>query len=291
MAINFPDSPTSGDTHTVGDKTWTWNGTSWDVVVSTPISNQIIDADGDTRIHVEESPDEDYIRFDTAGTERMTIGPTGDVAVANDLSVTGTISGGSTSFPTSLDSGTMPAIEALQAKVGADSSAVTSSHDYLIADHASRLTTLEGASGGKILQVVTTFFQGDFSTSSTSFVDATGHSVTITPSSASSKILVFYDAYIYHSTAGGTREINLLRDSTTINQPSAGTNPASAQTYLSAYENGRTGFHHLDSPATTSAVTYKIQVKTDRGTVRLGTDASGGVLRTPTNFTVMEVAA
>jgi hypothetical protein len=35
------------------------------------------------------------------------------------------------------------AVEALQAKVGADSSAVTTSHDYKIADHASRLTTLE----------------------------------------------------------------------------------------------------------------------------------------------------
>lgn len=70
-------------------------------------------------------------------------------------------------FPSSLDSFTNPsssdaldsvsvphatqhsdlndAVEALQAKVGADSSAVTSSHDYKIADHASRLTTLEGA--------------------------------------------------------------------------------------------------------------------------------------------------
>lgn len=209
-----------------------------------------------------------------------------------------------TSFPSSLDSFTNPlssdtlsspshagqhtdlndAVAALEAKVGADSSAVSSSLDYKVAQ-------LEAASTGKILQVVSTFFQGDFSTSSTSFVDATGHSVTITPSSSSSKILVLYDAYIFHATAGGTRVINLVRNSTTINQPSSGTLPASAQTYLSAYENGRTGFHHLDSPATTSAVTYKIQVKTDRGTVRLGTDASGGVLRTPTNFTVMEVAA
>ena len=69
------------------------------------------------------------------------------------------------SFPTSLDTFTNPtsadaldsvsvphatqhsdlndAVEALEAKVGADSSAVTSSHDYKIADHASRLTTLE----------------------------------------------------------------------------------------------------------------------------------------------------
>jgi hypothetical protein len=95
MAINFPDSPSNGDTVTVGDKTWTWNGSTWDVVVSTPISNQIVDADGDTRVHVEESPDEDYLRFDTAGTERMTINPSGNVAMTGDLTVTGNLAVGS----------------------------------------------------------------------------------------------------------------------------------------------------------------------------------------------------
>ena len=40
------------------------------------------------------------------------------------------------------------AVEALQAKVGANSSAVTTSHDYKIADHASRITVLEGATAG-----------------------------------------------------------------------------------------------------------------------------------------------
>jgi len=34
MAINFPDSPSVNDTHTVGDKTWTWDGTSWNVVTA-----------------------------------------------------------------------------------------------------------------------------------------------------------------------------------------------------------------------------------------------------------------
>jgi hypothetical protein len=43
------------------------------------------------------------------------------------------------------------AVEALQVKVGADSSAVTSSHDYKIADHASRITTLEGATTGSLV--------------------------------------------------------------------------------------------------------------------------------------------
>ena len=39
------------------------------------------DADLDTKIQVEESADEDIIRFDTAGTERMTVGANGDVNV------------------------------------------------------------------------------------------------------------------------------------------------------------------------------------------------------------------
>jgi len=78
-----------------------------------------------------------------------------------------------TNFPASLDTLTNPtssdslsspshsaqhanvndAIEALQAKVGADSSAVTTSLDYKVADHASRLTTLEGAAGSGLVLV------------------------------------------------------------------------------------------------------------------------------------------
>jgi hypothetical protein len=43
-------------------------------------SDSLTDADADTKIQVEESADEDIIRFDTAGTERMTIGATGIIA-------------------------------------------------------------------------------------------------------------------------------------------------------------------------------------------------------------------
>ena len=45
----------------------------------------IQDADEDTKIQVEESSDEDIIRFDTAGTERMTIGASGDVSITGNL--------------------------------------------------------------------------------------------------------------------------------------------------------------------------------------------------------------
>jgi predicted heme/steroid binding protein len=53
-------------------------------------SDSITDADGDTKIQVEEGSDEDIIRFDTAGTERMSIGATGVVTIVGDLTVNGT---------------------------------------------------------------------------------------------------------------------------------------------------------------------------------------------------------
>ncbi|MGA1036673.1 MAG: C1q-like domain-containing protein [Ilumatobacteraceae bacterium] len=58
MAINFPDSPSVNDTHTVGDKTWVWDGTVWSVVVGAvpttvselTISNDLT-VDGDATVY------------------------------------------------------------------------------------------------------------------------------------------------------------------------------------------------------------------------------------------------
>jgi len=46
-----------------------------------PLRRSLIDADGDTKVQVEEAADEDYIRFDTFGTERMVIDNTGNVGI------------------------------------------------------------------------------------------------------------------------------------------------------------------------------------------------------------------
>ncbi|PCI98597.1 MAG: hypothetical protein COB14_07720 [Alphaproteobacteria bacterium] len=46
------------------------------------VGGGLIDADADTQIQVEEGADDDTIRFDTAGTERMVIGSTGNVGIA-----------------------------------------------------------------------------------------------------------------------------------------------------------------------------------------------------------------
>jgi hypothetical protein len=48
-------------------------------------SNSIADADSDTKIQVEEGSDEDIIRFDTAGTEQMTIKADGTITLTQGL--------------------------------------------------------------------------------------------------------------------------------------------------------------------------------------------------------------
>ncbi len=63
--------------------------------VSAGAASSMVDADGDTKIQVEESSDEDKIRFDTAGSERMIIDASGNVGIGtstnlvNKLSVNG----------------------------------------------------------------------------------------------------------------------------------------------------------------------------------------------------------
>ena len=50
---------------------WYYNGTSWVNLYN--ILTQLADADNDTKVQVEKNPDEDIIRFDLAGQERMTL--------------------------------------------------------------------------------------------------------------------------------------------------------------------------------------------------------------------------
>ena len=58
-----------------------------DVDESTLVLNTLRDADGDTKVQVEKTSDEDKIRFDTAGVERMTIIDDGTVGIGNTTPV------------------------------------------------------------------------------------------------------------------------------------------------------------------------------------------------------------
>jgi hypothetical protein len=61
-----------------------------DTGLSALSSDSITDADANTKIQVEESADENIIRFDTAGTERMSIAADGTVTIVGNLVVNGT---------------------------------------------------------------------------------------------------------------------------------------------------------------------------------------------------------
>ena len=125
-------------------------------------------------------------------------------------------------------------------------------------------TKLSGA--GKVLQVVQAVATTAFSTTSSSLTDITGMSATITPSSASNKILIY--SVIPHSdngTSSGYPRFVLLRGSTQIGlggssgsatQDSAAPTP-NADGFTNSLHN--TVSIYLDSPSTTSATTYKWQ--------------------------------
>lgn len=117
--------------------------------------------------------------------------------------------------------------------------------------------------GGRIIQAVTATFTGSFSTTSTSYV-TTGHSLSITPTSTSSKILLIQSGKLFQTDEYQPSQnafLTLFRDST--NLAASGTNTSFVQ-ISSGYANSiYTGesCSALDSPNTISAITYTVQVR------------------------------
>ena len=50
-----------------------YNGAGWVALISVNIQTELVDADADTKVEVEQTADEDKIRFTTAATERMIV--------------------------------------------------------------------------------------------------------------------------------------------------------------------------------------------------------------------------
>jgi hypothetical protein len=216
-----------------------------------------------------------------------------------------------TNFPASLDALTNPtssdslsspshsaqhanvndAVEALQAKVGADSSAVVSSLDYKVAQ-------LEAISHGKILQVVSTTKTDTFSTSSTSLTNITGLSITITPSATSSKILIFLSLSQIGMNADNWFFGDITRGGTPIGVGDAAgsrTQSSWAASTTGANRPDNCNWHFLDSPNTTSATTYQARVRVAGNTVYINRHSvdtdSPGYPRSVSSITALEVSA
>jgi len=119
------------------------------------------------------------------------------------------------------------------------------------------------AGGGKVLQVVQGTQATGVTVTSTSYVD-TNLSASITPSSASSKILVLVTQkyYVYRTTAPANSGLQLLRGATSILDYGLGAGRILAATSGGELDTGSLwNLHYLDSPATTSSITYKTQAK------------------------------
>jgi len=154
----------------------------------------------------------------------------------------------------------------------------------------SALTALPSGLGGKVLQVVSTAKTTPFNTNSTSFTDITDLSVSITPSSASNKVLILVNFVSGNSGASRLQYFNLVRGATNIAQPTT-LGSSFAQYNNSPDDLDNVAFHFLDSPSTTSSTTYKIQAKTNNSDNFLNVgDRSSGDLDSVSTITVMEIA-
>ena len=142
---------------------------------------------------------------------------------------------------------------------------------------------------GKIGQVVNVNKTDTFNSSSGSYVDVTGLSASITPSATTSKIFVNLTLYVSNDTQTSNTFAKIVRDSTGL-QESINRIPQEAQAVYRTYNISMT---HLDSPSSTSALTYKLQMLTNAGTFYVNRAANqGGFSGTHTaTLTLMEVLA
>jgi hypothetical protein len=159
------------------------------------------------------------------------------------------------------------------------------------------VTDWEAVSQPGILQVVQTVKTDTFTTTSNTFADLTGFSATITPSSASSKIMVFANITT-GSQVNAAVNYRLLRDSTDIfiGDTADSRTRVSKEFYAPGFGTGTETIQFLDSPATTSATTYKVQIRSsESGQIvavnRSITDSdSAAFARSASSITLMEVA-
>jgi len=157
---------------------------------------------------------------------------------------------------------------------------------------------------GHILQVASTTFTTSvaYSISGMTWTEVTGLTTTITPSSTNSKILVSVTMGGLESSGLNQRlGVCLRRNSTNIakNTDSGGNHTKASWAGIGSNSNdikNQPSFTHLDSPSTTSSVTYRVMITTE-GSYTLYVNrsssnaSSSSVFKTASSLTLYEVAA
>ena len=147
--------------------------------------------------------------------------------------------------------------------------ATSTNRTLTLPDEAGTIITTAGVPSsampaGTVLQVVQGFKTDTFSTASATFSDVPDLSVTLTPTSSSSKFLIMVN--MTYLATQFVAHLKLMRNATEIGMADTASN---RPTFFLSYSNGtnanadgpwvRESMDFLDSPNTTSAVTYKLQ--------------------------------
>jgi len=153
---------------------------------------------------------------------------------------------------------------------------------------------------GSVLQVVSTTKTDTFTTTSTAFTTITGLTASITPSSSTSKILIIFSVTGSQEVNTNDAYIGLFRDSTQI---ALGDAAGSRIRYSFLLNTSNASWstigsmNFLDSPSTTSAISYSVRARTpSSGTLYINrgqndSDGAFGASRTVSSITVMEIKA
>jgi hypothetical protein len=160
-----------------------------------------------------------------------------------------------------------------------------------------RWQSVDGVTRNAVLQVVSAEVTTEFTSTSVTFVDATDMNLAITPTSATSKILVMFNPSVFvtrGSSSANYMDFKILRDSTEVFAP--GFNNGTGNLLYGMNSGGATAVNvrgimplsFLDSPATTNEITYKMQtcvyVNSSGGSISIN---SGN---TSSTITLMEIA-
>jgi hypothetical protein len=138
---------------------------------------------------------------------------------------------------------------------------------------------------GTVLQVVNGTLAGNVTTTSTSFV-TTGLSATITPTKSTSKILAFVSGSGYVTVSNAQNTLTLYRNATNLN--------INMVQYIYSSAGGSqvqspVNFNYLDSPASTSSITYTVYFRnTGSGQIEFNSAPNNAGIAT---LTLMEISA
>ena len=139
---------------------------------------------------------------------------------------------------------------------------------------------------GAVLQVASATYSTITSSSTTTYADS-GLTVSITPSSATSKILVLISINGISKGTDCCLNARLNRDSTSISNITG----LAAYTGSAVTATGSAAFNYLDSPASTSSIAYKLQIASSNAGRTIQINDYAAVLGSVSAITVMEIAA